>query len=170
MDPGYVIQDGNGNWNTELSVLQTWNKSLVDELLLEYNEGGFVYQDHSYQTGEKSLRNIIGTALAASVLVSQGKDLPANFYWRDANNENVPMTAAQMIDFGMAAFSFVSSNYFNAFSHKTNIDALADVQSALDYDITTGWNVTSVALQSDVAKAAAQAALNAQLISDSPQT
>lgn len=78
----------------------------------------------------------------ALLLLQRGSDFPANFTWRSADNQDIPMTAVDVLNMGATLFSFISTNYLNSFHHKTLIDNLTTVQELIDYDITTGWQGT----------------------------
>ncbi len=49
------------------------------------------------------------------------------------------MTASEWVDFGVALKEWVQDNLMTAKQHMANVQALADVQSIIDYDYSTGW-------------------------------
>lgn len=139
MNPGYIVQDENSQWNETVENLQIWNKKIINEMLTSYNQNGFSYMKEKFQSDPTSIQNISGSVTFAILLLQQGQDLPPTFTWRTLDNKDIPMNAIQVIGLGQALFSFLSTNYFNSFKHKANIDALTDIQQLLDYDATTGW-------------------------------
>jgi hypothetical protein len=139
MNPGYIVQNEQGEWNETVANLQAWNNKIIDEQLTEHNLCGFTYMGHIFQSDPTSIQNISGSVTFAMILLQQGQDMPAGFTWRSKDNENIAMTAVQLIGLGQTLFSFISANYFVSFAHKGKIMALADIQQLLDYDSTTSW-------------------------------
>lgn len=93
-------------------------------------DSGFEYNGHTYDSDSRSRQNITGLAAA----LTAGVPLPEGFTWRDADNNDVPMTAQDVIALGAAAIQHVQACYAiswdlkAAIERKRSIKGLEDVQ------------------------------------------
>lgn len=97
----------------------------------------FTWNNAQWDCDPSSQSNIIGACLLASV---NGGNLPPGFQWRDANNNMVSLTGAQMITMGSEMFTFISACYQAAWAHKTNVNALTTTADVAAYNyVDTLW-------------------------------
>jgi len=122
--------------NDEKNVKKTLINQYRDALI---HNNGYVYNGNRFDSDLDSSIKVIAGTLTASILVSQGGDLPLDFVWRDYDNIDRPMNAATMIDFGTNMFNYGVAVYKASWVHKANIDALTTIDEVEQYDITTGW-------------------------------
>lgn len=111
----------------------------VNTLRDSWMSGHFLYDGHRWDCDEKGMKNIEGTNTAAILLAAAGQSLPADFVFRDRDNNNVPANAAYMSGMGLALFKFRSDSYVASWIHKYMISQCTTLQAVTDYDITAGW-------------------------------
>jgi hypothetical protein len=81
---------------------------------------GVSWGGYEFATDETSRSN-----LASAVgVVTTGGELPATFTWRTKDNINVPMTAAQLIEFNQAVAAHVNACYVESWARKSALDNL----------------------------------------------
>jgi hypothetical protein len=100
--------------------------------LASYRYGREVGGIGGFSTDRESQALLTGAALAAT--------LDANYTveWKGSNGW-VTLTAAQLLASAQAVRAHVQACFSNERVHATAIEALTDVQAAIDYDFTTGW-------------------------------
>lgn len=130
MNPGYELT---------LDELKEWNIALVRTIREEKINGGFTFNGHVYDSDERSRSNISGACTLSLVLLGQQQDFPEGFTWRDSDNEDVPMRAADVISLAVTTGTFVTTCYGVSWYHKSNISAMTDIATLQDYDLTVGW-------------------------------
>jgi hypothetical protein len=120
----------------ELSAIKTQLKQQVTNLRDNKINGGYTHNLHTYQTDLDSRLNIAGAVTLAQIL---NINFPSDFTWRDVDNNDVPMTATEVIQFGAAVGGFVNQIHQASKTHKNAIDAITTHNELLNYDINTGW-------------------------------
>jgi len=107
-----------------------------------YINAGVVYKGHLFDSDARARENIMGMSNAITV----GVQLPADFTWRSHNNEDVPMTAPELIDFGIRMMMFVSKNYGVSWYHKDTLTNLGSTNQLdyINYNFTVGWPTNSI--------------------------
>ena len=96
-------------------------KAKRDEITRACNDaidGGFEYDGHRYDSDSRSRQNITGLATA----LTAGVPLPEGFTWRDADNNDVPMEAQDIIALGAAAIQHVQACYDTSWDLKAQLD------------------------------------------------
>lgn len=110
--------------------------SQVNALRARKADGGVVFRGNAFDSSEGSRLNL--TAVAAKVGVADAA-LPDGFAWRSSDNQNIPMTTADVLAFHAAMTDWIYANCRAAWDHKAAIQALTDIKAAEDYDIEKGW-------------------------------
>lgn len=97
--------------------------------------GGLDFGGSAFETdtGTVATINLIASALL------DGETLPPGFTWRDRLGVPVAVTDANFKAFRNALARQFALAHKNAADHLAAIDALAEGQPVVDYDITTGW-------------------------------
>ena len=130
MNPGYPLT---------LEQLKDWNKSTVNKYRDERINAGFTYNGNSYDSDTTARMNINAACTLALVLLGQGQNFPSTFTWRTADNQNVPVDAAGVIQMGITVGTYVTTCYGASWFHKANIEAIDNIPDLLAYDISPGW-------------------------------
>lgn len=80
-------------------------------------------------------------AWAANVInnVPNTASWPTSFAWQDANNNPVPMTAAECYDFSQNVAAYVSAVDLNYFTLRATINAQTTAAATDAIDVTQGW-------------------------------
>lgn len=104
--------------------------------------GGFVFQNHMYQTGQDDRENIAGASTAALAAIVGGAQVgnykwgsSTDFGWIAADNTIVKMDAQTVFAFGSAALAWKSANIFAAYAIKARIAA----GETIDYTDDQYW-------------------------------
>jgi hypothetical protein len=102
---------------------------------------GFTYSGALYQIDPASQQNIaaMGSLASASVANPAAIPWPGGFYWRDANNDHQPMTAAQMLAFAATIANYVSTCILHCASIKDGIRAATTIAAVEAIDVTAGY-------------------------------
>lgn len=77
--------------------------------------------------------------LQAEVLAAQIGDRQDGEIWRMADNVNVPLTNAELIEIASTVRAHIKQCFGLAWHHKAQIDALPDVDAILAYNYKVGW-------------------------------
>ncbi len=105
----------------------------------------FIWDGRVWDGSTTSRANING---ACTIAILNGGNLPPGFIWRDYDNVNWPVTAADMGAMAAACAVFTFTCYQVAWYHKSNILAFTDegdnILDVISYDYTIGWPSTSV--------------------------
>lgn len=89
---------------------------------------GVVWNGHEFDSDRQSIQNIA----LISTIVALGATIPANFGWRDKNNELVPInTTAELRSFLVAIALHLRDKYVQSWSIKDLVDA-AQTHEAVD--------------------------------------
>ncbi|ECA6415845.1 DUF4376 domain-containing protein, partial [Salmonella enterica subsp. enterica serovar Javiana] len=96
----------------------------------------FQFNNHKWDYGKATQER-----LTLSVQMAKANKLPAGFIWTDADNNDVPMTAGELLNLSdaidQAMFTKGLQIHMRQREMKEEIDKLTDVKAILDYKI--GW-------------------------------
>lgn len=96
----------------------------------------FTFDNHKWDYGKATQER-----LSLSVQMAKQNKLPAGFIWTDADNNDVPMTAGELLNLSdaidQAMFTKGLQIHMRQREMKEEIDKLTDVKAILDYKI--GW-------------------------------
>ncbi|HAG2136739.1 TPA: DUF4376 domain-containing protein [Salmonella enterica] len=96
----------------------------------------FTFNNHKWDYGKATQER-----LTLSVQMAKANKLPAGFIWTDADNNDVPMTAGELLNLSdaidQAMFTKGLQIHMRQREMKEEIDKLTDVKAILDYKI--GW-------------------------------
>ncbi|EEN4457471.1 DUF4376 domain-containing protein [Salmonella enterica] len=94
------------------------------------------FDNHNWDYGKATQER-----LTLSVQMAKANKLPAGFIWTDADNNDVPMTAGELLNLSdaidQAMFTMGLKIHMRQREMKEEIDKLTDVKAILDYKI--GW-------------------------------
>ena len=93
---------------------------------------GMTWNGHVWDSDTRSQANLSGVVSAVSV----GVPLPEGFTWRTADNQDVPVTPAQLVEFGAHMMAFANAVYTRSWALKAEI-AVASEPEAVDQ--LAGW-------------------------------
>ncbi|ELR2290318.1 DUF4376 domain-containing protein [Salmonella enterica] len=96
----------------------------------------FTFDNHKWDYGKATQER-----LTLSVQMAKANKLPAGFIWTDADNNDVPMTAGELLNLSdaidQAMFTKGLQIHMRQREMKEEIDGMTDVKEILDYKI--GW-------------------------------
>ncbi|EIS9095825.1 DUF4376 domain-containing protein [Salmonella enterica] len=96
----------------------------------------FTFDNHKWDYGKATQER-----LTLSVQMAKANKLPAGFIWTDADNNDVPMTAGELLNLSdaidQAMFTKGLQIHLRQREMKEEIDKLTDVKAILDYVV--GW-------------------------------
>ncbi|ECE0790076.1 DUF4376 domain-containing protein [Salmonella enterica subsp. diarizonae] len=96
----------------------------------------FTFDNHKWDYGKATQER-----LTLSVQMAKANKLPAGFIWTDADNNDVPMTAGELLNLSgaidQAMFTMGLKIHMRQREMKEEIDGMTDVKAILDYKI--GW-------------------------------
>ncbi|ECI0837941.1 DUF4376 domain-containing protein [Salmonella enterica] len=96
----------------------------------------FTFNNHKWDYGKATQER-----LSLSVQMAKQNKLPAGFIWTDADNNDVPMTAGELLSLSdaidQAMFTKGLQIHMRQREMKEEIDGMTDVKAILDYKI--GW-------------------------------
>jgi hypothetical protein len=152
--PGWVEYDGPIVADENGDLLMTWDATAnaprpITEVEIQDRARLRRYQDvnaerdrrlmaghevmgHRWQTDGQSITNIMGAVTA----IIAGWPIPEGYTWRDAENQDVPVTAAEIVQLGLALAGWRSAVIKHGWAIKAVIDAAEDPDAV---DITAGW-------------------------------
>ncbi|MGG5931918.1 DUF4376 domain-containing protein [Salmonella enterica] len=97
----------------------------------------FTFDNHKWDYGKATQER-----LTLSVQMAKANKLPAGFIWTDADNNDVPMTAGELLNLSdaidQAMFTKGLQIHMRQREMKEEIDGMTDVKAILDYKI--GWS------------------------------
>lgn len=97
----------------------------------------FTFDNHKWDYGKTTQER-----LSLSVQMAKQNKLPAGFIWTDADNNDVPMTAGELLNLSdaidQAMFTKGLQIHMRQREMKEEIDGMTDVKAILDYKI--GWS------------------------------
>lgn len=96
----------------------------------------FKFNNHNWDYGKATQER-----LTLSVQMAKANKLPAGFIWTDADNNDVPMTAGELLNLSdaidQAMFTKGLQIHMRQREMKEEVDKLTDAQAVLDYVV--GW-------------------------------
>ncbi|ECS8429377.1 DUF4376 domain-containing protein [Salmonella enterica] len=96
----------------------------------------FTFDNHKWDYGKATQER-----LSLSVQMAKSNKLPVDFIWTDADNNDVPMTAGELLNLSdaidQAMFTTGLQIHLRQRQMKEEIDKLTDAQAVLDYVV--GW-------------------------------
>ncbi|ENE4300750.1 DUF4376 domain-containing protein [Salmonella enterica] len=96
----------------------------------------FTFDNHKWDYGKATQER-----LTLSVQMAKANKLPAGFIWTDADNNDVPMTAGELLNLSdaidQAMFTMGLKIHMRQREMKEEIDKLTDVKAIMDYVV--GW-------------------------------
>ncbi|EBY1700121.1 DUF4376 domain-containing protein [Salmonella enterica subsp. enterica serovar Javiana] len=128
----------NGQWVADLNTaliqkhteINTWRN------MQENANYTFTFDNHNWDYGKATQER-----LTLSVQMAKQNKLPAGFIWTDADNNDVPMTAGELLNLSDAIdqsmFTKGLQIHMRQREMKEEVDKLTDAQTVLDYVI--GW-------------------------------
>jgi len=87
-------------------------------------DAGFTWNGNIFDANNLSRTNLAGYVAMVDANIS----LPANFTWRDINNNNVVLTNETIKDFATAMNTFVNDVYVTSWNRKDGIQAATTIQ------------------------------------------
>ncbi|EBB9299431.1 DUF4376 domain-containing protein [Salmonella enterica] len=121
------IEDARNQKHTEINA---WRNSQENASYI------FTFNSHQWDYGKTTQER-----LTLSVQMAKANKLPAGFIWTDADNNDVPMTAGELLNLSdaidQAMFTKGLQIHMRQREMKEEIDKLTDVKAILDYKI--GW-------------------------------
>ncbi|EJU2681016.1 DUF4376 domain-containing protein [Salmonella enterica] len=128
----------NGQWVADLNTaliqkhaeINAWRNSQ------ESANYTFTFDNHKWDYGKATQER-----LTLSVQMAKANKLPAGFIWTDADNNDVPMTAGELLNLSdaidQAMFTKGLQIHMRQREMKEEVDKLTDAQAVLDYVV--GW-------------------------------
>lgn len=107
----------------------------INEFRDERIRQGFWYGGYLFDTDDIARSNAASTVAA----VAAGMPIPAGFTWRDAENNDVPMTGTQVIQFGISMLAYVNGLYKYSWNQKAYLQSMTSIDEIRNWDFTTGW-------------------------------
>ncbi|ENT7856139.1 DUF4376 domain-containing protein [Salmonella enterica] len=96
----------------------------------------FRFNNHNWDYGK-----VTQERLSLSVQMAKANKLPAGFIWTDADNNDVPMTANELLNLSdaidQAMFTKGLQIHMRQREMKEEVDKLTDAKAVLDYPV--GW-------------------------------
>ncbi|HFD6590397.1 TPA: DUF4376 domain-containing protein [Salmonella enterica] len=96
----------------------------------------FRFNNHNWDYGKTTQER-----LSLSVQMAKANKLPAGFIWTDADNNDVPMSAGELLNLSdaidQAMFTQGLQIHLRQREMKEEVDKLTDAQAVLDYVV--GW-------------------------------
>ena len=96
---------------------------------------GVTWNGHRWDADTAAQLNVSGMATS----INAGVPLPRDFYWTSFDNENVPMTAQDVLDLGAAIVAFNFAVHDRNRSLKAQIEMASTLSDVAAINITTGW-------------------------------
>lgn len=111
--------------------LKAQKRAWVAQKREEVINSGITFEGHTYQTDARSRENVSGLVAAIGAAVP----LPANFTFRDANNNDVAMTSTTLAELGGAMIAHVNTAYQTSWTLKAAVDALDENSATLQAEL-----------------------------------
>ena len=121
--------------SSELDLRKAERKRKVERLRASHN---MTHDGRVWQVTPRSQRMISAAAFQAS-RVTEASPWPTDFTWIDNDNNEVTLTAAQVLALEKAMFDRLYGRRLRARALKDAIDEAVDVGAVDAIDITTGW-------------------------------
>lgn len=102
-------------------------------------ESGVSFKSTVFQTDENSQRFILAEFISASGALSSG-DTTYSITWTDINNNPVPFTAQEFVDFALLVKEHIKNKHLEALQVKTTLESLVDVDGCLNLVNSLTWS------------------------------
>lgn len=129
----------NGQWVADLATALSQKHAEINDWRNQQENANYVFQfnDRNWDYGKTTQER-----LSLSVQMAKANKLPAGFIWTDADNNDVPMTAGELLNLSDAIdqtmFTTGLQIHMRQREMKEDVDKLTDAQAVLDYKV--GWN------------------------------
>lgn len=119
--------DGNPFMYTEWTVEKEKQKADKDINLdrVATLNAGFTWNGNTFDADDLSRTNLAGYVAMVDANIS----LPANFTWRDINNNDIVLTDETIKDFATAMNTFVNDTYVASWERKANVQAATTIEA-----------------------------------------
>ncbi|EBT8313125.1 DUF4376 domain-containing protein [Salmonella enterica] len=128
----------NGQWVADLNTALIQKHAEINAWRNTQENANYVFQfnNHNWDYGKATQER-----LSLSVQMAKSNKLPAGFIWTDADNNDVPMSAGELLNLSdaidQAMFTTGLKIHLRQREMKEEIDKLTDAQAVLDYVV--GW-------------------------------
>ncbi|EJR4611269.1 DUF4376 domain-containing protein [Salmonella enterica] len=134
----------NGQWVADLNTALIQKHAEINAWRNSQENANYVFQfnNHNWDYGKATQER-----LSLSVQMAKSNKLPEGFIWTDADNNDVPMSAGELLNLSdaidQAMFTTGLQIHLRQREMKEDIDKLTDAQAVLDYVV--GWPPASTA-------------------------
>ncbi|EID4586254.1 DUF4376 domain-containing protein [Salmonella enterica] len=128
----------NGQWVADLNAARIQKHADINNWRNTQENANytFTFNNHNWDYGKATQER-----LSLSVQMEKQNKLPDGFIWTDADNNDVPMTAGELLNLSdaidQAMFTMGLKIHLRQREMKEEIDKLTDAQAVLDYVV--GW-------------------------------
>ncbi|EJS9528646.1 DUF4376 domain-containing protein [Salmonella enterica] len=128
----------NGQWVADLNTARIQKHADINNWRNTQENANYVFQfnNHNWDYGKTTQER-----LSLSVQMAKSNKLPVGFIWTDADNNDVPMSAGELLNLSdaidQAMFTTGLQIHLRQRQMKEEIDKLTDAQAVLDYVV--GW-------------------------------
>ncbi|EDZ5093142.1 DUF4376 domain-containing protein [Salmonella enterica] len=128
----------NGQWVADLNAARIQKHADINNWRSTQENANytFTFNNHNWDYGKATQER-----LSLSVQMAKQNKLPDGFIWTDADNNDVPMTAGELLNLSdaidQAMFTMGLKIHLRQREMKEEIDKLTDAQAVLDYVV--GW-------------------------------
>ncbi|EAR2051292.1 DUF4376 domain-containing protein [Salmonella enterica] len=128
----------NGKWVADLNTALTQKHAEINDWrnIQENMNYVFRFNNHNWDYGKTTQER-----LSLSVQMAKANKLPAGFIWTDADNNDVPMSAGELLNLSdaidQAMFTMGLQIHLRQREMKEEVDKLTDAKAVLDYVV--GW-------------------------------
>ncbi|ECX7406010.1 DUF4376 domain-containing protein [Salmonella enterica] len=128
----------NGQWVADLNTALIQKHAEINAWRSSQENANytFTFDNHKWDYGKATQER-----LTLSVQMAKANKLPAGFIWTDADNNDVPMSAGELLNLSdaidQAMFTTGLQIHLRQRQMKEEIDKLTDAQAVLDYVV--GW-------------------------------
>ncbi|EAS6427234.1 DUF4376 domain-containing protein [Salmonella enterica] len=128
----------NGKWVADLNTALTQKHAEINDWrnIQENMNYVFRFNNHNWDYGKTTQER-----LSLSVQMAKANKLPAGFIWTDADNNDVPVTAGELLNLSdaidQAMFTMGLRIHMRQREMKDAVDKLTDARAILDYPV--GW-------------------------------
>ncbi|EDT6116595.1 DUF4376 domain-containing protein [Salmonella enterica subsp. enterica serovar Senegal] len=139
----------NGKWVADLNTAMTQKHAEINSWRNTQENRNYIFRfnDRNWDYGKATQER-----LSLSVQMARQNKLPAGFIWTDADNNDVPVTADELLTLSdaidQAMFTKGLQIHMRQREMKEEIDKLTDVKAILDYVV--GWPEKETATMPDV--------------------
>ncbi|EHI3754534.1 DUF4376 domain-containing protein [Salmonella enterica] len=128
----------NGQWVADLATALSQKHAEINDWRNQQENANYVLQfnDRNWDYGKTTQER-----LSLSVQMAKANKLPAGFIWTDADNNDVPLSAGELLNLSdaidQAMFTMGLQIHLRQRTMKEEVDKLSDAQAVLDYVV--GW-------------------------------